>query len=422
MTIAIPDELKNVQEVLHAKGNGTRRNIIVVGAGYGGITASLRLERLLRKFSQYEVHLVDRNPFHTIKTELHEAAVRKAEVRIPIDRIIRNKKIIFHLGQVTHIDSKNRVLQIGVKMLNFDFLVIAIGSKVNYYSIPGMDRYSLPLQTLDDAESIYNHIAKMCALAASESDIEARKEILRFIIGGGGLSGVEFAGELYDQVRKSLRNYGIAVNEFEIIIIEAANRLVPAMDRNFSSKVEGELGEKEIKIIKDTKIISRSENSVSLSSGEILKSKTLVWTGGIRISGLLHNGGIKTAQNGRIVVDEYLQASEYPFIYAVGDNSLAINPKTGLPMTPAAQFALQQGRLVAQNIYAEISGKDMTPYNPKVLGEVVSLGRHLAVGWLALPFFKKATFVGFLMSLLKTAIDEKHILLLRKESRNWVRV
>ena len=115
-----------------------------------------------------------------------------------------------------------------------------------------------------------------------------------------------------------------------------------------------------------------------------------------------------------------MEAENDKYIFAIGDSANAINPVTGKPVPAAAQFALQQGRLAAENIFAEITGRPKKKYYPKVLGEVVSLGKHLAIGWLALPFFKKVTFVGFLGRLLKTAIREKHIILLRKESRNWI--
>ena len=192
------------------------------------------------------------------------------------------------------------------------------------------------------------------------------------------------------------------------------------MDESFAARIQKKLIEKGVKIMPETKIINRTRDTVTLSSGEVAKTKTVIWTGGIRIHELARESGMKTGQLGRIIVDEFLRAENYPFIYAIGDNALAINPHTKEPVPAAAQFALQQGRLVAYNVYADIFRGMRKLYHPKVLGEFVSLGRHLAVGWLALPFLKKITFVGFLGSLLKTAIQEKHIFLLRKERRNWI--
>ncbi len=403
-----------------SKDDSIMKNIVIIGSGYGGLTAALRLERLLKKHPFFKVHLIDRNPYHTIKTQLHEAAVRKAEVSIPLYKILKNRNIQFHLGEVKNIDVENKTVQINNGMLGYKFLIIAIGSKVNYYNIPGMAEHSFPLQTLYDADKIYEHISNMCAISASENDENIRKENLRFVIGGGGLSGVEFAGELADHTFKCLTNFNIDTSNVEIIMIEAASRLVPFMDEEFSAKIKRRLNDKAIKVLLNSKITKRTNDEVFLENSEAIKTKNFIWTGGIRVSDLLKYGGLKTGPAGRVIVNEHLQAEGNKYIYAIGDSANAINPVTGKPVPAAAQFALQQGRLAAENIYAEIFGKPKKMYHPKVLGEVVSLGKHLAIGWLALPFFKKVTFVGFLGRLLKTAIREKHIFLLRKESRNWI--
>lgn len=396
------------------------KNIVVIGAGYGGLTAALRLERLLKRYPFFKVHLIDKHPFHTIKTQLHEAAVRKAEVSIPLYKILKNRNIQFHLGEVKNIDTENRIVQIDERFLNYQFLIIAIGSKVNYYNIPGMAEHSFALQTLFDADKIYQHISSVCALSASEKDENKVKENLRFVVGGGGLSGVEFAGELADYVLKCITNYNINNRNIEIILIEATDRLVPFMDNEFSEKIKQRLIDKGVKILLNSKIVKLTDDEIFLENGKTIKTKNFIWTGGIRVSDLLKRGGLKTGPAGRLIVNQYLQAEDNKYVYAIGDSANAINPVTGKPVPAAAQFALQQGRLVAENIYAEIFGKSKKAYYPKVLGEVVSLGKHLAIGWLALPILKKVTFVGFLGKLLKTAIREKHIILLRKESRNWI--
>lgn len=397
------------------------KNIVIIGAGYGGLTASLRLARLLKKNVFFKVHLIDKFPFHTIKTQLHEAAVRKAEVSIPLYKILKNKNIQFHLGEVKNIDVENKTVQINDELLPYHFLIIAIGSKVNYYNIPGMAEHSFPLQTLYDADKIYEHISNVCAVSASEKNEDIRKENLRFVIGGGGLSGVEFAGELADHTLKCVSNFSIDKSNVEIIVIEASDRLVPFMDEEFSEKIKKRLTDKRVKVLLHSKIIKRTNDEVHLENGKIINTKNFIWTGGIRVSDLMKRGGLKTGPAGRVMVSENLQAESNKYIYAIGDSANAINPVTGKPVPAAAQFALQQGRLAAENIYADIFGKPKKSYKPKVFGEVVSLGKHLAIGWLALPIFKKVTFVGFLGRLLKTAIKEKHIILLRKESRNWIR-
>ncbi len=210
------------------------------------------------------------------------------------------------------------------------------------------------------------------------------------------------------------------LDEVEIILVDAGSRIMPNQNESISTSVTKKLQEKRVKVMTGTKIVARTADTVTLSSGAILAISTLVWTGGIHITDLFRESGMKIGKLGRIMVDEFLRAESYPYIYAIGDNALAFNPRTGKPVPTAAQFALQQGRLVAENIHADVTGGKRRPYSPKVWGEVTSLGRHLAAGWLALPLARKITFVGFLGSLLKVAIEGKHVLLLRKDSRTWI--
>lgn len=392
-------------------------NIVVLGAGYGGITASLRLSRHLKRDKRYNLILIDRNPFHTYKTQLHEAAVRNVEVSVPIERIIRKTSIRFIQDSVKEIRPAEQKVILNNSEILYRYLVIALGSVTNYYNIPGLQEHSLSLQNLDDAHLVFEHINGICEEALLTTRDDLRQAMLTFVIGGGGLTGVELAGELADHLN---RRGDLLALGFDIYLIEGGSRLVPSLDEKMSLEIQQRLQSKGIKIITSCRITKRTPDKVELSDGTTINTFTLIWTGGIKTSDIIEKSGLRSGQLGRIVVNEYLQSVDYPNVYAIGDNALAINPKTNKPVPAAAQFALQQGRLVAYNIYADITSRPKKSYTPKVLGEVVSLGRHLAVGWLAMPFIKKLKFFGFIGSLIKAAIEDKHILLLKKESRNWI--
>lgn len=413
---------KEIRAVKRAKGGRpAARRIVILGAGYGGIACVTRLARLTQRHPEVEIHLCDRNTYHLLETRLHEAAMRKAEVAIPIARIIRRWNVHFHLGEVSQIDLSVRQVVLGEKTLAYDYLVIALGSKTNFYAIPGLAELALQLKTLEDSLKIRQRVDVMFARARSEKDPEKRRRLLTFVIGGGGLTGAELAGEMTERVEKHCHDYEIPRGEVQIILLEAGPRIVPSLSEKQSALSVERLQSRGVRILTNTKVVGMEPGKVLIEPGEPIPAETLVWTGGIRASRLLAGSGLPVGVQGRILVDEYLEVKGFPGVFAVGDNALAINPKTGKTVVAAAQFALQQGRLVAWNIFAEMFGKPKKVYVPKVFGEVISLGRHLAVGWIALPGIKRIRFFGFLASLLKRAITEKHLLLLWRETRNWAR-
>ena len=346
--------------------------------------------------------------------------MHKDEVIIPIERIINRRNIILHCGKIKKLDINNHVILLDEEAVDFNYLVLALDSKSNFYDVQGLDENSFTLQSYEDANKIYSQIIQLCAKASSEFDPEKRKDKLRFFVGGGGLAGVEFAAELSDYVNESISKYSLNENDLEILVVEAASKILPNTAEYIRSRVLEKLQKKNVKVLTGTRIVKLTEDEVKFSSGRSLKTKTLIWTGGIRITGLIKESGLETGMQGGVIVDEYLRAKGHKNIYVLGDNALAINPTTKNPVPAAAQFALQQGRLAAKNIFNDVYGGEKEIYKPRLWGEFISLGKHLAAGWLSLPTSRRISFAGFLANLLYTAIREKHIFLLRKESRNWI--
>jgi NADH dehydrogenase len=206
-------------------------------------------------------------------------------------------------------------------------------------------------------------------------------------------------------------------------LIERADRILPSLDgRQVARSIEAmqALG---IQIVTNTRVTGMRETEGRLEvlrdAGEPIPTRTMIWTGGIRISDLMRRTGVETGPQGRVVVDDALQVKGYPGVFAIGDNALAVNPETGESVPTAAQFALQQGYLTADNLKRLTRAEALKSYAPKILGEVVSLGRHLAIGWASLPLLGRLRFIGFLGSLVKRAISERHLFLLWKERQNW---
>jgi NADH:ubiquinone reductase (H+-translocating) len=393
-----------------------------------------RLSRKFRREKDVRIHLVNRHTYHLLETRLHERAVRESEVTVPLSRFLaKRKNVTFHLGEVTYIALDEQYVELDFGMsdtteatprrIRYDYLVIALGSKTNFYQIPGLEEHAFQLKELDDSERIREHTERMFAIASTESNPEKRREYLRFVIGGGGLTGVELATEMAERFDALCEQYHIDASEPEMILVELGDRILPSLDGKQIRRSVEALQAMGIRILTDTRVVGMQEENGRLEvlrePGAAIPTRTMIWTGGIRISDLLRKSGAQTGPQGRVIVNEYLQVQGYPEVFAIGDNALAINPETGDAVPTAAQFALQQGYLTADNVKRMIEEKELTPYRPKVLGEIVSLGRHLAVGWASLPAGMQFRFLGFLGSLFKRAISERHLFLLWKERQNW---
>jgi NADH dehydrogenase len=414
--------------------NSTSIDIVILGAGYGGMSCVTRLSRKFRRQSGVRIHLVDRHTYHLLETRLHERAVRESEVTVPLARFLEKRpNVTFHLGEVTRIDLEDKTVELDFgrsdttaaapRRLRYDYLVIALGSKTNFYQIPGLEQHAFQLKELDDSERIRAHTERMFAIAASESSLTRRKEYLRVVIGGGGLTGVELAAEMAERFDALSEQYHIDPAEPEMLLIELSDRILPSLDgRQVARSVEAmqALG---IQILTGTRVLGMREEDDRLlvlrEPGNPLPTRTMIWTGGIRVTDLLRRSGAETGAMGRVIVDQTLQLKGYPGVFAIGDNALAVNPETGDAVPTAAQFALQQGYLTADNLFRLAARRKAKKYTPKVLGEVVSLGKHLAVGWTSLPLAGRVRFLGFLGSLIKRAISERHLFLLWKERQNW---
>lgn len=397
------------------------KNIVVLGAGYGGINCIVRLAKLFKNNPNFQIHLVDHNPYHLLETRLHEAAARQAEITIPIAAIIHKRNIIFHLAEIIRINLNEKRVTTLEKEIPYDYLVIALGSKTNFYDISGLKEYAFQLKTFEDTYKIRDNLKRVFAKAKSEANSEERKKLLTVVIGGAGLTGVELAAEITEMAEELSNKWEIPPDEPKIYLIEAGETILPAVEKKMMGKAQESLLQKKVKILTSTKVMKMEPGEVFIEPGGKIPAYTLIWTGGIRISSILKASGLEVGPLGRIKVNQFLEVENFPDVYAVGDNALAVNPKTKKFVPAAAQFALQQGRLVANNIYAKINSRPQKPYRQKVLGEVISLGRHLTLGWLALPGNKRLSFIGFLANLLKRAVSEKHLFLLWKESRHWVR-
>jgi len=395
-----------------------KKQVVILGAGYAGLRNALRLERLLRHDVSWRVLLIDKFDRHQLKTELHEAAAGRTSleaVSIPMAKVLRNKNIEFLQAEVANIDFARSIVTTTRGKIGYDKLVIALGSETEFFSIPEMDKHAFTLMSIEDAEHIKTHIRDMFAQAKNEKDEAKRHAMLRIVVGGGGFTGVELATELVGYMSRLSKQFEIASNEPELIVVEAGETVLPGFDLELVSRAQQVMESMGIRLMLKAPCVFAEADSISLKGGVKIPTRTLIWTGGVRACDLVAESGLKYGPRSRVVVNPYLESVDHPGVYVIGDNALVIDPLTNRPLAPTAQLALQQAEIAAFNIYAEIRGKKRVRYIPKVTGQFVSLGDRDAVGWVwkfkvtGFPawFLKRLTLLRYFYSVggLKLAIQ-----------------
>ena len=378
--------------------------VVVLGAGYAGVRSALTLETESKR-NEAEIELVNKHNYHYFMAQLHESATGvggNEDIRVPLDEVFKDTRVKLIKDIVLRIlPGDNRVLLEG-GTVTYDYLIIALGSEPEYFSIPGLEQYSFTLRSLNSAKLIRTHIENNFATFKANP---LNADLLTIVVGGAGFTGIELAGEIADWVPRLAKEYDIDEKKVSVINIEAASSILKGYDRQLIDKAYQVLQDKGIRIITGIAIESVSETEVRLSDGEVIKTQNFIWTGGIRANKLIAQSGFTCAARGRARVNEHLQSVDYSNVFIVGDNAFICNPSTGEVMGPTAQVAIQSGRMAALNVLAEIRGEDLRVCNPRELGRVVSLGRKSAVGKIG----RRYRTTGRVAGLLKDAIQWKYL-------------
>ncbi|MGI6777020.1 MAG: FAD-dependent oxidoreductase [Acetivibrionales bacterium] len=354
--------------------------ILILGAGYAGIETALTLYKKKKKSDNIEITLIDKNPYHTLLTELHEVAGNRIEengITVPLRDIFRYTNVNLVRDEINNIDFGNNKLISDSSEYNYDYLVIAAGSHPNFHNIPGMEEHCFPLWSYNDAISIREHIEDCFIRASQETDYEKRKPLLTFIVGGGGFTGVEMVGELALWVKQLCKYYSINRNEVRIILVEALPEILNNLDDKSIKKANRYLTKKlGVEVLKNKPITKLTADFAELGDGTVIPTKTLIWTAGVKACNITDNICIEKGNGCKIKVNDYTQ-TQYNNVYAIGDISLFNAENRSLPAL--VESALQTGKAAAHNILAEIRGQEKKLLKPKLHGVMVSIGSYFAV-------------------------------------------
>ena len=357
-------------------------NIIILGAGYGGIEAAKKLNKLLKKDSETTITLINNHPYHTLLTELHEVAGNRIDsegVMVSLNDIFDSTKVNVIVDYIQDIDFENKVLRSGEYEYNYDYLIIGTGSEPTHCGVEGVVENSFSLWSLEDAEKINEHIKKCFQKARITDDPELRKELLTFTVCGGGFTGIEMLGELIEWFDDLCYQYEIPRNEAKLYLCEGLDHILPNIDNKLADRAMGYLKKKGVTVKLGSFVDEVKENGLRLANGEEIASRTIIWNCGVRASDTAASLELEADKAGRIKVNDYLQSLDHPEVYAIGDNSATPWGNDEKILPALVEAALQTGDTAAVNVVADIKGTPKEKISPKFHGIMVSIGRKFAV-------------------------------------------
>lgn len=377
------------------------KQIIVLGGGYGGILAAKKLGKLFKKDDSIKITLIDKKPYHTMLTELHEVAagrVPEDSIRIEFSKVFAKRKIDFVLDEITDIDFKGKTLKSEESTYKYDYLVLGTGCKPTYFGIPGAEEYTKKLWSYEDAVDLREHILNMFREAVKEPNPEKRRKMLTFVVVGGGFTGVEMIGELAEWKDRLCKEFYIDKEEVKLYVVDALPKILPIFPDKLIKRAENRLKKLGVEIITGAGITEVKPGSVTMGEKGTIEAETVVWAAGVEGSDLLDNVDIEQKGRKRIVTNDKLQSVDYDNVYVVGDNIFYIPEGEERPVPQMVENAEHSAPLVAHNIFTDIKGGEKKSYKPAFHGAMVCIGGKYGTAHVGLPgkFFGLPSFLAML--------------------------
>jgi NADH dehydrogenase len=366
-----------------------KKRIVILGGGYAGVHAAKRLHKAFKKMKdQVEVTLIDRHRHHILMTELHEVAgnrVDEASVKISFDRIFAGKMVNVVRDEIKNIDFEKQVLEGAGASYPYDQLIIATGAESTDFNIPGVKEHSFYLWSLEDACRIKRHLIDTVKAAAYEKDETIRKEMLTFVVAGGGFTGVELVGELIEWLPILCKEYGVDYSEVKLMNVEALGNILNMLPDKPRDKAIAYMKKKGVEIRTNSLIVNADENGFTIKDGTVIKTKTLVWTCGVRGTTFCHSLPLTDGKVQRKKVNEFMQSPDHENVYLAGDGIWFM--EDGKPVPQIVEAAEQTAATAADGIIHTIRGelglptKPVAPFKSAFHGYMVSIGGRYAVSY-----------------------------------------
>lgn len=398
------------------------KNIVIIGAGYGGVLTAKKLANKIKKLNEpVTITLIDRNPYHTMLTELHEVAadrVPQDAIKISLKKIFAGRPVEVVQDEVTSVDFNKQVVVSKDGNYPYDYLVLGTGSKPTFFGVQGAEEHSFKLWSYDDAVILKEHILKCFREAVMTKDPAKRRELLTFIVVGCGFTGIEMIGELAEWKDRLCKDYDVNPEEVRLIALDQLPKILPIFPDNLIEKGVKYLNKMGVEVMTSTGISEIAKDYSVVGNNVKIPTRTTIWAAGVESSDLMGVVDIDKAGRNRAVTNEYLHLVKDEKVYVVGDNIFYTPEGEEKPVPQMVENAEHSSATVAHNILASLSGKEKKAYKPAFHGAMVCIGGRYGLAHLGLPgkFFGLS---GFFAMFVKHFINVVYFLQVAGFNKIW---
>jgi NADH:ubiquinone reductase (H+-translocating) len=373
-----------------------RKRVVIVGAGFGG----LALARKLASMNLFQIVIIDKNNYHQFQPLFYQVAMAGLEpssISFPLRKIFQsNPHVHIRITSVDKILADQQRIETSLGQIWYDHLVLAVGADTNFFGNTEIQERALPLKSVGEALGLRNRMLENFEKAIVVENEDERRGLMTIVVVGGGPTGVEVSGTLAEMKRHILpKDYPeLDFKMMEVSLVESGAEVLGPMSKNAQTKAEEYLNRLGVNILLNTRVTEFDGKYVSLNNGEKIRTNNLVWAAGVKSNQIEGLPAESLGRGGRYVVNRHNQIKGYDNIFAVGDSAYMTEDDFPNGHPQVAQPAIQQGKLLAQNLKRLAKGEAMEEFNYKDLGSMATVGRNLAV--VDLPFWKFGGFFAWL--------------------------
>ncbi len=374
------------RKYVHETPSATLKHILILGGGFAGVNVLRKIQDAFENNVNIQISLVSQDNFllfTPMLPEISSGVIEPRHIATPIRTFCKRAK--FYEAVVKSIELKKQNVIISrsydekTMSIEYDYLVLALGGKTNFFGNENLAKYALTIKSLGDAMTIRNHIITMLESADQENNPEMQEKFLTFVVVGGGLSGVETAGEINDFVRESAEHFyrSIPAEKIKIILLSGTTKILSELGDELSDFATQSLVNSGIEIISGPKVSDAGQDYVNLDNGVKISANTLIWAGGITVDSIIESLDCEHDKSKRIIVDEYLRIPRFHNVYALGDCAFIFDTNTKKSYPPTAQHAIQEAKIVANNLISTITGdRNLKIFAYKSKGTMAKIGKR----------------------------------------------